>query len=169
MSIILALFAIPQLQALAQQTPQPKDPIEFNNISPQTVVFSLLKSAEFFPNGKASATVNNQTELLNPPNFSESIPRQFLWKMRVRLDELQLPLKATYKLILQQGQQNNPFNNVQFLDNSVEIISTDSKTNTAIVQGRVTLQFLNLNNIGIADTYSGQLSVCLQDRNSSCM
>lgn len=167
--MILALFAIPQLQAVAQQTPQPKDPTEFNNISPQTVVFSLLRSSEFFPNGKASGTVNNQTELLKPPDFNESIPRQFLWKMRVRLDELQSPLKATYKLISQQGQQNNPFNNVQFLDDSVEIISSDPKTNTAIVQGRVTLRFLNLNNIGTADTYSGQLSVCLQDKNSSCM
>lgn len=167
--MIVALLSIPQLQALAQQTPQPKDPTQFNSISPETVVFSTLKSSEFFPGGKQTGTANNEQGLLEPPQFIQSITRQFVWKMRVRIDELQSPLKATYKLISQEGKQNNPFDNVQVQDDLVEIIFSDPQTNTAIVQGTVNLLFLNLNNIGTANTYSGRLSVCLQRKDGGCM
>ncbi|GAB1542222.1 hypothetical protein NUACC21_48960 [Scytonema sp. NUACC21] len=168
-ALIVLTISISQLQALAQHMPQPKDPTEIDKISPDTVVFFTLKSPEFFPNSQQTGTANNLQSLLELPQFNPSITRQFLWKMRVPLNKLQLPLKANYQVIPRQVVQGNPFANVQFQDDTVELISQDAMTNTAIVQGKVNFVFLNLENLTSADTYTGMLSVCLKDRDDACM
>jgi hypothetical protein len=170
LAMVVAFLAMPQTSAFAQPL---LGETANNQISPQEQTIDALKPEEIFPINKAKVTTSQELDI--SPGLNRAIVRNFEWQMRVRKDQLKLPLEIGYELKANNGQLNlfkidaspNAILGV-IVTQSDKALLEDSDPEIYIVKGNVTLQFDPLL-AEVAGTYKGRLSVCVRDKNNGCI
>lgn len=164
LAIVAAIIALPQPQALGESIPPP------NQISPQKPNIAPILPTEYFVDGTSSldgkvdntATYPNLS--LTPPNF-QSVDRDFVWQLSVRLDMLPSQLNNSDVIY---ALNSNSTVSVEVEGLEIDVISRDQANNTAVVQGKVRLKFA-ASTFKVAGNYKGLLSVCVKDKNGACL
>jgi hypothetical protein len=147
-------------------------PTEINQLSsPQKLTIPPLSPSEISPNSRSESVAEKQN-FLTAPSFNAVIKRELpkLWRMRVPLDQVN-SLYATYELKAKDGEENE-FKHEKRPDSSVKvvieplpinIISEDTTTNTALIEGGVNLT-IDLSQASSAGQYIGDLIVTVNQK-----
>lgn len=172
LAIVVAFLGLSQSQLLAQSAPE-----GINRISPSEVDDLRLNPSEFFLNGRQTGTANNSQDLYAPPVFNQQGANRIIeWQMRVRQNELKIPLEVDYEVKadnltankFSQGGSSSKIIPVTIASSEVETLPDGTETETVIVRGEVTLNF-DVSQFRSAGVYGGKLSICVKNTSDGCI